>query len=73
MSFSLPWRIRVLPMMPTPLPICGAAWRERASVRMNSYTPSISCPPYCLGQDMPSQPLAANFFMKARRSGVSES
>ncbi|MEZ4281382.1 MAG: hypothetical protein R3F21_17400 [Myxococcota bacterium] len=36
-------------------------------------TPSISLPPYSFGQDMPSQPFAASFFMKARRSGVSES
>src|SRR5262249_20951830 len=54
-------------------PICGAPCRESASFRMYSQTPSMSCPPYSFGQVIPSQPLAASFFMNARRSGVSTS
>ena len=36
-------------------------------------TPSPPPPPYSSGQVIPSQPFAASFFMKARRSGVSAS
>jgi hypothetical protein len=32
-SFSLPYRMSVLPMMPTPLPIWGEPRRARASLR----------------------------------------
>jgi hypothetical protein len=35
-SVSLPFRMIVLPTMPTPLPGCGAPHRDSASVRMKS-------------------------------------
>jgi len=49
-SFSLPWRMIVLPTMSTPLPGCGAPQRDCDSVRMKSEIPLVSWPPYYLGQ-----------------------
>ena len=56
MSLSLPWRMIVLPMMPTPLPGCGPPEARERLVQQELVDALASWPPYSFGQVIPSQP-----------------